>query len=279
MTGTGYISLIIILANLIVSYQGFKSTAFFERYKFQVDKIRLHKDYKTLVTAGFLHVNWMHLIFNLIALYFFSGGLEAQLGELGYIIIYTASLVGGNLFSLLLHKRDGYFSSVGASGAVCGLMFASIALFPGFSISLFIISLPGWLYGLLFIAFTIYGIRSKQRNIGYETYLGGALVGMLVAIAMHPQALLINIWPILIVAVPSIVFIYLIVTRPQVLLIDNLFFKTTNYNYTVDQRYNLEKVDKQKEVDRILDKINRSGMKSLTPKEKQALDEYSKIIQ
>jgi hypothetical protein len=63
------------------------------------------------------------------------------------------------------------------------------------------------------------------------------------------------------------------------LLVDNLFYKTTNYNYSVDNRYNLEKVDKQKEIDRILDKISRHGMKSLTAKERHTLKEYSKIIQ
>src|ERR1700754_1606836 len=132
MTDTGIIGLILIIANFAISYKGFTNEAFFDRYKFEVDKILINKDYKRLVTSGFLHVSWSHLIFNMISLYFFSG-VESYLGSGRFLIIYFSSLVGGELLSLLVHKNHGEYSSVGASGAICGIIFAAIAILPGFN--------------------------------------------------------------------------------------------------------------------------------------------------
>jgi len=275
MSGSGIISFVIIVINVLVSYRGLRDVTFFDRYKFDVDKVLINKDYKRLVTSGFLHVSWTHLIFNMVSLYFFSGIVEYSGGSLQYLIIYFASLIGGDLLSLLIHRNEGDYTSVGASGAVCGIIFASIALYPNMNI-LFI---PGWLYGIIFVFGSIYGIRQRMDNIGHDAHLGGALIGMLVAAIMHPDAFAENYITILAIAIPCLFFIYMIITRPGFLLIDNPFFNKHNKNYSLDQRYNMDKLDKQKEVDRILDKINRSGMKSLTAKEKQVLDEYSRISQ
>jgi membrane associated rhomboid family serine protease len=274
---SGIICLLIIIVTVIFSNRGFNNHFFFEKYEFGVDKIRLYKDYKRLVTSGFLHVNWMHLIFNMLSLYLFSGSLTSTLGPVQFLIIYFASMVGGNLLSLLVYKNQGDYTSVGASGAVCGVIFAAIALDPGASISLFfIIAIPGWLYGLLYVAYSIYGIRSKRDNIGHEAHLGGALIGMAIAILFHPSAILYNYIPILIIAVPTLVFIYLIITRPHVLLIDNLFFKTHSDHYSIDHKYNESKSMRQQEIDKILDKISKRGINSLSQREKQMLKDFSK---
>jgi membrane associated rhomboid family serine protease len=280
MGDSGIIGFTLILVNLAVSYRGFKDHYFFEKYMFEVDKVLLYKDYKRLITSGFLHINWMHLLFNLFSILIFSGVLIGQLGALKFLVIYFVSLIGGNLFSLLVHRHHGAYSSVGASGAICGVIFASIALFPGMGMGLFFlpISIPGWLFGLLFVLFSIYGIRSKRDNVGHEAHLGGALVGMLVALLMEPSAFLANYTTILIIAVPCIVFIYLIITRPQILLVDNLFFKNHQDFYSIDHKYNSKKSIQQKEVDLILEKISKRGMGSLTKKEKATLHEYSKSI-
>jgi membrane associated rhomboid family serine protease len=277
MSGTGSISLLIIIINVIVSYQGFKNEQFLDSYKFQVDKILINREYKRLVTSGFLHVSWSHLIFNMLTLYFFSGTLELSLGPAKFLLIYFVSMVGGDLFSLFIHRHHADYSSVGASGAVSGVIFACVALFPAMNIGFFgIVSLPSWLYGLIYVLVSIYGIRSKTDNVGHDAHLAGALVGLTVAILMHPSSLSDNLVPILVIAIPSIVFIFLIITRPHFLLVDNFFYKTHRRNFTLDQRYNADRRDKQKEVDRILEKIHQSGIKSLSKKEREILNEYSK---
>ena len=151
MNETGIVAVILILINLIFTYQGLRSQVFFDRYKFDVDQILVHKDYKRIITSGFLHIGWMHFIFNMYVLYAFSGGIETYLGILPFTIIYFASLIGGHLFSLFMHRNHSDYTAVGASGAVSGVVFASIILFPGMELSLFFmpIHIPAWLFGLI----------------------------------------------------------------------------------------------------------------------------------
>lgn len=138
------------------------------------------------------------------------------------------------------------------------------------------LSIPAWLFGIAFVGYSIYGIKSKRDNIGHEAHLGGALVGMLIALLMEPSAIMGNYITILLILVPSIVFMYLIVTRPGSLLIDNFFYNAHQDFYSVDHKYNTDKFRKQSEIDRILDKINTRGIGSLTRKERSILEEYSR---
>jgi Rhomboid family len=180
-------------------------------------------------------------------------------------------VIGGNLFALLIHKNNSSYSVVGASGAINGIIFASIAVDPYMNI----LFLPGWLFALIYVGFSVYGIRSQQSNIGHESHLGGAVIGMLVAILFYPTALTKNWVPILLVLIPCLVFIVIILRKPHWLLVQNTWHNQT-YNYTVDDRYNAKEKNTQQEVDRILEKIHHKGMNSLTRKEKDILEAYSK---
>ncbi len=268
------IGLIIIIINIAVSWKGFNDPFFYERYSFNVEKVLVYKQYYRLITSGFLHVGWMHLIWNMIALYAFSGSIETYLGPVQFLLIYFASMIAGDLLSLFIHRHHGDFSSVGASAAVNGIIFAAIAIFPGMKIFF----IPAWIYGLGYVLFSIYGIRSRNNNVGHEAHLGGALVGMLIGIAMFPASLTENYLPILAISIPSLIFMYMIIKKPYALLIDNNYFKTHQRYHSIDHRYNAERITKQKELDEILDKINRKGIKSLTQKEKELLKEYSKTL-
>lgn len=276
----GFITLLIILVTGFISYKGFKNPLFLEAYSFQVERVLVHREYKRLVTSGFLHVGWLHLIFNMISLYAFSHVLEYYIGPVAFLLIYFAGLVGGNLLALFIQRRNSAYSAVGASGAVNGIIFATIALFPGMKIGFFILplSIPSWLYGILFVAFTIWGIRARRDGIGHEAHLGGALIGMFTALLLVPQAFMENLLPILLVTVPTLAFLALLVYRPHILLVDRPFASssTRRHHYSVDHRWNESRASRQQEIDRILDKIGRRGMESLTAKEKQLLKEYSK---
>ena len=273
----GIISIAIILINLFVSYRGFSDRTFFSKYNFVVENILVYKEYRRIVTSGFLHINWMHLIFNMISLYFFSGTLEAFIGPVNFLIIYFVGLIGGNLLSLLIHKNSGDYSAVGASGAVSAVIFATIALFPNSQIRFFPLpfGLPAWIYGLAYVIYSIYAIRSKADNVGHDAHLGGGILGMLVALIMYPSSIASNYLPILIIAIPAIAFIYIIITNPGILLIDSFFYNKHNF-YSIDHKYNFEKKKKQDELDELLDKISKRGMNSLSLKEKERLKELSR---
>jgi len=276
MTATGITGLVIILINVAVSYKGLTDHVFFDNYKFEVDRILKYKEYRRLITSGFLHVSWMHLILNMLSLYLFSSFM-GNLGWLSFLIIYMSSLIGGDLLALFIHRQHGDYSSVGASGAVCGIIFASIALFPGMKILLFgVLPLPGWAYGLLYIGYSMYGIRSKRDNIGHEAHLGGALIGMVIAVVLEPVAFANNYITILLITVPVIVFIYLIVANPQAMRLGSYYHHAPSTYFDIDDQYNEERANKQNELDRLLDKIGKSGIDSLSRKERQRLDELSR---
>jgi membrane associated rhomboid family serine protease len=277
MNETAIATILLVLINLAFTHQGLHSNVFFDRFKFEVDQILIHKNYKRIVTSGFLHVSWMHLAFNMYTLYAFSAGIENYLGIISFIIIYFASLVGSNLFSLFVHRNHGDYTAVGASGAVSGIVFASIVLFPSMELGfLFLpIHIPAWLFGLVYVLYTIYGVKSKRDNICHEAHLGGLVIGVLIALIIEPSAIIYNTFTILTILIPTIGCILFVVLKPQALLIENLYFNNHGQHLTMDHRYNQAKARQQKEIDSILDKISSKGMSSLSEKEKRVLKEYS----
>jgi membrane associated rhomboid family serine protease len=279
MNNTGFISLGIIIANFIFSYKGFKNRVFFDKYAFVVERILLFKECWRLITSGFLHVSWQHLLFNMISLAGFSWLLEQDLGAVPFLLIYFGSLIGGDLLSLFIHRNNRDYSSVGASGAICGVIFASIALYPGMSVSfLGLFPVAGWLYGLVYILYAIYGIKSRNDNIGHDAHLGGALIGMMIAIALEPQAMWANFATIIAITVPAVFFMYVIITKPHALLVDNVFYKQHHVFGDIDDKYIYDRASRQRELDAILEKIHKKGMHSLTKAEKEKLERYSQQI-
>jgi membrane associated rhomboid family serine protease len=276
MENTGIFAFIMLLVTGYVTYKGITDSRYFARYAFQVDGILVHKEYKRLITSGFLHTGWMHFIFNMLTLYCFSASLESALGIVTLLALYFGSMIGGNLLALYVHRNHPDYTAVGASGAVSGMVFAAIALFPGMQLGLLFIPfhIPGWAFGVLYVLYCIYGIRSQRDNIGHEAHLGGGLIGMLIAIAVFPYVLSINYVPVLLITIPSAVFLYLIFTRPAFLLTGNPFRKDRG-SYTVEDRYNAARRSQEKKLDALLDKINRAGINSLSKEEKEELEKLS----
>ena len=219
----GNVLYLIIAINVVFSLQGFNNRAFIDKYVFDIGKIRYGKEYVRLLTSGFLHANWSHLLFNMLTLFFFGGTMINYLGPSLFILLYLVSLVGGNLLALYVKKDDLHYRALGASGAVSGVLYAFILPFPWDKIYLFFIpiGIPAWIFGILFIVISIYGMRSNISNIGHEAHLGGAITGLLTMITIQPS-LFINNWLIgLAILTPTVVFFYLLVNRPDVLRIGN----------------------------------------------------------
>ncbi len=158
------ISIVIIIIALtgITSFIGFSNPGFFERGKFNVGAILHDKQWDRLITSAFLHGDMLHLFFNMFTLYFFSDVIIQFLGIGKYLIIYFAAILGGNLLTLFVHRKDSFYSAIGASGGVSGILFASIAINPFLSLMIFPIPIPiqGWIFGILYLAYSVYGMRS-----------------------------------------------------------------------------------------------------------------------
>ena len=275
MPDFGIIGLLILAVTFFASYQGFKNPEYFERYVFRISDIRYGRQYYRLITSGFLHTGWWHLLLNALTFYYFSSSVEYQVGYQNFLIIYFASLVGGNLFSLFLHRDEADYSAVGASGAISGLVFASIVLYPGMNVGLLGVFMPGWLYGLLYVVVSAVGITARRDNIGHDAHLAGGLVGLVTVVAMHPELLRTNYVAIAAILVPALGFFYLLFKRPECLILGNLFSSEPSYQ-TVDDRYKTQRKKQEDDLDELLDKINQKGIESLNAREKQRLEKLSK---
>ena len=197
--------LLIIVANVLASMKGFKDYTFLNKYKFQVSNILAGEKIRVL-TSGFLHVDWAHLGFNMYALYLFGGIVSNILGTPFFLIIYIGSLVAGSLYSLKYHKNEPYYSAVGASGAVSGIIYASILLYPEMELYLLFIPIPipGYIFGIGYLLYSIYGMKKQLGNIGHSAHLGGAIGGFALTLILMPILFSVNTFMVVLLAIPII---------------------------------------------------------------------------
>ncbi|MGC6438068.1 MAG: rhomboid family intramembrane serine protease [Flavobacteriaceae bacterium] len=196
-------TLIIILSNLLVSLRGFKDDSFFNALKFNIAAIQ-GGDYKRLLSSSFLHVDWKHFGFNMFTLYVFADIIIFQLGTINFYLIYIISLIAGNLLSYVIHKKEPYYSAVGASGAVTGIVYAAILLFPEMALYLFFvpIPIPAYVVGVAYMLFSLYGMKKRLGNIGHDAHFGGAIGGSVMTLIIAPWILNQHLWVVLLLAIP-----------------------------------------------------------------------------
>ena len=180
----------IIGANILASVTGFKKESFFLKYHFQISKIR-DGEYIRLITAGFLHVSTSHILFNMFTFYFFVNFVLGALGNSSFIFLYFGSLLSGNIFAYFFHYNEPNYSAVGASGAVTGVLFSALLLYPSIELMLFFIPIPipGYLFGIGYLIYTLYGMKTQNDQIGHTAHFGGALGGIIITIIFMPEVI------------------------------------------------------------------------------------------
>ncbi len=204
------VTIAIIAANVIISLKGFDDRLFFEKYKFNVGGIKRGEQIR-MFSSGFLHVDTAHLLFNMITLYFFASNVIGSLGTYNFLIIYFASLVFGNLLSLYFHKEEFWYSAVGASGAVTGVLYSAILLDPGMSLYMFFIPIPipGYVFGIGYLLYSIYGMKNRIGNIGHDAHFGGAVGGYAITLILMPSLFKTDLGHIGLLAIPIIILFLL----------------------------------------------------------------------
>lgn len=264
-----FVTIGIIVITGLVSFIGFRNQSFEERFIFCPEYILRDKQGYRLFTSAFLHANWQHLIFNMYSFYAFGRHIELRLGVTPLLEIYFASIVGGSLVSLFLHRHHVY-KAYGASGGVCGIIYAYIFLFPNSGIYILGIpaAIPAWIYVLAYLLLSFYGIKKAAGNIGHDAHLGGAIIGLLTATALYPNIVAES--PRLYAAVMVLslgMFIFL--------LKNPLFLPLNSFSPGRPALRRTAPSPKRKEqpanINAILEKISTSGMQSLTEAEHKAL--------
>lgn len=212
--------LIVIAVTAIISFIAFNNQNIFEKYKFNVGAILRNKEYIRLLSAGFLHGDLMHLLFNMMTLYFFGPIVNQAFGDFGFLMIYFGSILLGNLFSLYLYKNQSWYSAIGASGGVSGILFASIAMIPDLGIYFFFIPIPipGYIFGFLYFAYSVYSMLNPRQhdNIGHAAHLGGAFFGLVYAVALQPERAIENSLFLGIMSIPLIYMAFQVFVKKRI---------------------------------------------------------------
>lgn len=195
----------IIVANVLISYKGFNDYAFFRKFEFHVGSIRAGEQIRML-SSGFLHADMMHLFFNMLTLWFFAPVVIEALGNFSFVLIYFGSLIFGSLLTMLFHKDDYSYRAVGASGAVTGVLYSAILLHPDMMLGIFfVIPMPAYIFGILYLLYSIYGMRAKNDNIGHTAHFGGAIGGYLITLIKEPYLLTENTLMVILLAIPILI--------------------------------------------------------------------------
>jgi len=202
------ILLFIIIANVLASIKGFNDRLFFDKYKFQMGAIQRGEKMRML-TSAFLHVDYMHLILNMYVLYIFAPIIIIKLGVVKFLVLYFGSLLAGSLFTMYFHKKELYYSAVGASGAVAGIIYAAILLNPNMRLIMFPlpIPIPGYIFGLGYLLYSIYGMKKQLGNVGHSAHLGGAIGGYALMLLVYPVIFTQSFTVVILLGIPIVLLL------------------------------------------------------------------------
>jgi len=199
------ITLLLIITTVIISYISFnnsslKETLIFSPYQYINNKKWwlvvshgfIHADYLHLFfnmyVFGFIHADYLHLFFNMYVLYAFGFNVENQFNELNalgylyFLILYLGAMIFATLPSIIKHRNNNSYRSLGASGAVSAVVFVFIILAPTAQMGLIILPglyIPAFIFGLLYFIAENYMIKKGGSNIAHDAHIAGAIFGIL----------------------------------------------------------------------------------------------------
>jgi membrane associated rhomboid family serine protease len=191
------ITLIIVGITAITSFMAFSNHKFIDELIFWPYRIWRNKEWYRVLSCGFIHADTMHLLFNMIALYSFGVYVETEFanifhgkGLMLYLLLYFMAITIADIYNLFTKKDDYNYRSLGASGGVSAIVFASILLNPfGQILIFFAIPIPALIFGPLYIIYCIYMAKRGSDNIGHMAHFTGSIFGFVFPIIFAPGLL------------------------------------------------------------------------------------------
>jgi membrane associated rhomboid family serine protease len=185
------VTIILVVANVLLSIACFSNQELLGKMIMWPYGVKRYNQYYRFITSGFIHANWMHLLFNMFTLFFFGRVIEVYFTMLGlggivsYLLLYFLGLILSDLPTYFKHKDNYNYHSLGASGAVSAVVFAAIVFNPWSSIYLFgAIRIAALIYAVLYIWYSVYMAKKGGDNINHDAHLWGALFGLGFTIAL-----------------------------------------------------------------------------------------------
>ena len=180
----------IIIITVAISLICFNNYALFERLQLRPYVMVRQRQWDRIISHGFVHGSIAHLVINMFVLLSFggvvfetfkylqsAGGMNANLN---FNLLYFGGLIAALIYDVIRYRNNPAFASIGASGAVAAVVFASILYYPTGEILLFfIIPMPSWVFGLLYIVYESYSARHQRDHINHHAHIFGAVFGFL----------------------------------------------------------------------------------------------------
>lgn len=187
------LTLILIVATAGVSLVAFRDATLMNRLILWPPAVSRGKQYYRLLSYGLVHADGMHLLFNMVTLYFFGRVMEQvfthYIGDVGYVLFYAGGLLVSILPSYLANRDNPGYRSLGASGAVSAVLFAFILLDPWNLLLVFFIPVPAIIFAVLYVGYSVWAERKGRDNINHSAHLWGAAYGVLFMLIMEPRVL------------------------------------------------------------------------------------------
>lgn len=185
-------TLIIIIITTLISLASFNNDSLTQKLILWPRMMDKPEEYYRLLTSGFIHADMMHLIFNMITLYFFGEYVEQLFVMVGikhemFLLLYITAIIASSLPSFLKQKNNSYYRSLGASGGVAAVLFAFIFFAPWQTISIWFIPIPGILAGIGYLAYSAYMAKRGGDFINHDAHFAGAVYGFLFLVAFEPN--------------------------------------------------------------------------------------------
>lgn len=185
------LTVLIIAATVLVSWLAFNNPRLLDRLVLWPPAIARQHQYERLVTHGFIHADFQHLLFNMITLYFFGRLVEQwfvpYIGRVGFVLFYLSAIVVAILPTYLRHVGDTRYRSLGASGAVSAVLFTFILVQPWSLIFVFFVPVPAIVYGALYVGYSVWMDKHGQDNVNHSAHLWGAAYGIAFTLLMEPR--------------------------------------------------------------------------------------------
>jgi membrane associated rhomboid family serine protease len=183
-------TLVIIIITIILSFGAFSNQKMINDLVFWPPMIKQRHQYYRFISSGFIHADWMHLLFNMITFYSFGQVMEiffvAKIGKAGYLLFYLGGIILSEVPSYIKHINNYQYRSLGASGAVSAILFSFILLAPWQTLYVFIFPLPAIIFAVLYFVYTAYMNKKGGDFINHSAHLWGGIYGILFTIILDP---------------------------------------------------------------------------------------------